>query len=588
VNGRSTVFTFVGKDEFSKVAGNVERSASGMSTKMGKLGKTLGKGLVVGTAAAAVGLAAVGVAGLKAAQGAEAAAVADRKLAQVFKSMGYAGHAAAASKYADQLERTTGVEAEVIKAAQTKLATFKDLASSTDLMARSTKVAADMSAAGFGDMASASVGLGKALQDPIAGMSLLSKAGSLTKAEQKEIGDEFLRTGDKAAAQESILKALEKQVGGVAEASATSGDKIRNSFGEISDAVGAKLLPLLEQSVPHIQAMATWIADAITDLDGLGDNLAPLGKKLKPIVDTILPALAENLQIIKDAAPEMGSGLLQMASLSLKALRSVTIVALKAAEGFLWLGGVIGKLTGDGDKWLDLKDDFRQWSDATINDMETVSNALEDGADWLEEYGRKAREVEKADLRADITDLQAKLATATEKLKDPELSATKRAKLEAKSDDLLTKIYEARTRLATLGDRRITITASIVWSPQAQRVMKLPGFQWGAGRATGGLIRGPGTGTSDSIPTMLSNGEYVLRSSAVSRIGVDMLDALNSGQPTGTMVPLTRGTTGPATGGDTYNVTIHGGLDSAETIARTVQTALLDLKRRQGVGLGLA
>jgi hypothetical protein len=206
----------------------------------------------------------------------------------------------------------------------------------------------------------------------------------------------------------------------------------------------------------------------------------------------------------------------------------------------------------------------------------------------LEEYGRKAREVEKADLRADITDLQAKLATATEKLKDPELSATKRAKLEAKSDDLLTKIYEARTRLATLGDRRITITASIVWSPQAQRVMKLPGFQWGAGRATGGLIRGPGTGTSDSIPTMLSNGEYVLRSSAVSRIGVDMLDALNSGQPTGTMVPLTRGTTGPATGGDTYNVTIHGGLDSAETIARTVQTALLDLKRRQGVGLGLA
>jgi hypothetical protein len=35
-------------------------------------------------------------------------------------------------------------------------------------------------------------------------------------------------------------------------------------------------------------------------------------------------------------------------------------------------------------------------------------------------------------------------------------------------------------------------------------------------------------------------------------------------------------------------VTIHGGLDSAETIARTVQTALLDLKRRQGVSLGLA
>ncbi len=47
--------------------------------------------------------------------------------------------------------------------------------------------------------------------------------------------------------------------------------------------------------------------------------------------------------------------------------------------------------------------------------------------------------------------------------------------------------------------------------------------------ATGGYITGPGTGTSDSIPAMLSNGEYVLRSSAVDRIGVGALNALNSG-----------------------------------------------------------
>lgn len=48
-------------------------------------------------------------------------------------------------------------------------------------------------------------------------------------------------------------------------------------------------------------------------------------------------------------------------------------------------------------------------------------------------------------------------------------------------------------------------------------------------KATGGLIRGPGTGTSDSIPAMLSNGEYVLRSSAVDRIGVGTLNAMNAG-----------------------------------------------------------
>jgi hypothetical protein len=46
--------------------------------------------------------------------------------------------------------------------------------------------------------------------------------------------------------------------------------------------------------------------------------------------------------------------------------------------------------------------------------------------------------------------------------------------------------------------------------------------------ATGGYITGPGTGTSDSIPARLSNGEFVVRSAAVSRFGLDFLHAVNS------------------------------------------------------------
>ena len=48
--------------------------------------------------------------------------------------------------------------------------------------------------------------------------------------------------------------------------------------------------------------------------------------------------------------------------------------------------------------------------------------------------------------------------------------------------------------------------------------------------ATGGYVAGPGTGTSDSIPAMLSNGEYVITSQAVNRIGRDNLDAINAGR----------------------------------------------------------
>ncbi|AZV94413.1 tape measure domain-containing protein [Bordetella sp. J329] len=45
--------------------------------------------------------------------------------------------------------------------------------------------------------------------------------------------------------------------------------------------------------------------------------------------------------------------------------------------------------------------------------------------------------------------------------------------------------------------------------------------------ASGGLVSGPGTSTSDSIPARLSHGEYVINARAVSRLGVSFLDAIN-------------------------------------------------------------
>lgn len=49
-----------------------------------------------------------------------------------------------------------------------------------------------------------------------------------------------------------------------------------------------------------------------------------------------------------------------------------------------------------------------------------------------------------------------------------------------------------------------------------------------AGYATGGYISGPGTGTSDSILSRLSNGEYVLKAAAVRAFGTDALDQMNA------------------------------------------------------------
>jgi len=49
-------------------------------------------------------------------------------------------------------------------------------------------------------------------------------------------------------------------------------------------------------------------------------------------------------------------------------------------------------------------------------------------------------------------------------------------------------------------------------------------------RASGGVIRGAGTGTSDSIPALLSNGEYVIKAKSVQKYGTQTFDALNAGK----------------------------------------------------------
>lgn len=90
-----------------------------------------------------------------------------------------------------------------------------------------------------------------------------------------------------------------------------------------------------------------------------------------------------------------------------------------------------------------------------------------------------------------------------------------------------TAVTVALTTLATAAT-----TASLALSAMAVKSSFGLGFFAKGGlvkAAGGGAIRGAGTGTSDSIPAMLSNGEYVLTARAVERLGEPFLNALNSG-----------------------------------------------------------
>jgi hypothetical protein len=205
---------------------------------------------------AAAALGAVAVMAKSTIAAGEAAATSNARIAQINESMGIFGETTEKVnnriiEYANATARATGVDQNQIKLAQAKLLTFGALAKSADeaggAFDRATKAAIDMGAAGFGDAASNAVQLGKALQDPIKGITALAKSGVTFTDQEKEKIRTLVESNKLLEAQDLVLKAIETQVGGTAEATANDSDKMKVAFSQLSESIGIILLPLFQQ-----------------------------------------------------------------------------------------------------------------------------------------------------------------------------------------------------------------------------------------------------------------------------------------------------------------------------------------------------
>jgi len=239
-------------------------------------GDKLATGITAGFAvagAAAVAFAANSI------SAAESVQVADNRLKNIADSMGLYGDASdeVANRLinlAESQEQLLGIDAELIKAGQAQLLTFKNIAVTADeaggAFDRATIAAADLAAAGFGSIDSASIMLGKALQDPVKGLTALGRAGVTFTEEQKTLIKTLMESGKVFEAQNIILGEVERQVGGTAAATATASDKIALAFENISEEVGKALLPVLDDLVPILGDLA----------EELGKNLAKAVKEI--------------------------------------------------------------------------------------------------------------------------------------------------------------------------------------------------------------------------------------------------------------------------------------------------------------------
>lgn len=156
-------------------------------------------------------------------------------------------------EYAEALMRSTGIADDVIETGQNMLLTFTNIKG--EAFKGATQAAIDMTAAFNGGEVSAealsatSVQVGKALNDPINGLTALRRVGVTFTEQQKEQIAVMQQTGDVAGAQAVILQELSREFGGSAAAAAGtfSGSlrALQTRFGEIGESVGKILIPVL-------------------------------------------------------------------------------------------------------------------------------------------------------------------------------------------------------------------------------------------------------------------------------------------------------------------------------------------------------
>jgi hypothetical protein len=142
------------------------------------------------------------------------------------------GAANVTAKHVDRLSnsllRKTGIDDEVIQSGENMLLTFRgvrnEIGRSNDIFDQATKIGLDMSTAlagaGFegGNLKTTMIRLGKALNDPVQGMTALKRVGVTFTEAQKATIKRLEETGHHLEAQKLILHELKMEFGGSAEA----------------------------------------------------------------------------------------------------------------------------------------------------------------------------------------------------------------------------------------------------------------------------------------------------------------------------------------------------------------------------------
>lgn len=266
-------------------------------------------------------------------------AEAQQNLSSVLRATGGAAGFTAEQlfKQAAALQDLTKIGDEVIIQGQGILATFKNVSGVN--FQRTIKSALDLSRVLKTNLNSQVLQLGKALNDPITGLTALNRAGITFTEDQKELIRGFVELNQLAEAQNVILNEVEAQVGGVAEAygalAISAGDDLANNIGDLKEAFGELITEQLEPIIRTITEVIKFLKNLSPEVKalilGVGQFIA-IGATLLITIGAIKTALVVLIPIIKSTALAVSS-LLGPVGLIIGAvgLAATTFISLKGA-----------------------------------------------------------------------------------------------------------------------------------------------------------------------------------------------------------------------------------------------------------------
>ncbi|AXT40264.1 hypothetical protein D1814_17070 [Alteromonas sp. BL110] len=213
---------------------------------------------------------------------------------------------------ANQVALSTLASVQGITEAQNVLQTFKSVSGET--FTQAVELSQDMAAVFGGTAKDKALQLGKALEDPVAGINALKRSGVSFTSAQKDMIRSMVEMGDTAGAQKVILEQLAGQVGGAGSAEAGGLAGSVDTLGQRWD----ELLLSFSESSSIGGGVKSW-------LDGISYSLDKLRGKIAPTIDE-LEAELETLEASQQKATTGRGG---NAAKAANAVRSAEAEALK-------------------------------------------------------------------------------------------------------------------------------------------------------------------------------------------------------------------------------------------------------------------